>query len=112
MFSNALRKEIRAGLLTPISGALIMRCMKLSEFFDTHGAQAALAKSMEVPAPMLSQWASGARPVPFERCAPIEAATDGAVMRWDLRPHDWWLHWPELVGVKGAPVAPEEAKAA
>jgi hypothetical protein len=24
-------------------------------------------------------------------------------MRWDLRPHDWHLIWPELVDMTGAP---------
>lgn len=55
---------------------------------------------------MLSQWASGARPIPIERCANIEAATDKAVMRWDLRPDDWHVIWPELIGTEGAPKVP------
>lgn len=45
---------------------------------------------------MLSQWASGARPIPLERCTPIELATDGKVTRKDLRPDDWQAIWPEL----------------
>jgi hypothetical protein len=31
-------------------------------------------------------------------------------MRWDLRPHDWHLVWPELVGIEGAPQLPQEAR--
>lgn len=27
------------------------------------------------------------------------------VAEWDLRPHDWFLIWPELVGTNGAPRA-------
>ncbi|MDB5975187.1 MAG: hypothetical protein JWR07_1947 [Nevskia sp.] len=27
-------------------------------------------------------------------------------MRWDLRPNDWYLIWPELIGVEGAPSVP------
>ncbi len=27
----------------------------------------------------------------------IERESAGAVTRRDLRPHDWWLIWPELV---------------
>jgi len=38
-----------------------------------------------------------------ENCVSIEQATTGAVMRWDLRPKDWHLIWPELVGIHGAP---------
>ena len=33
----------------------------------------------------------------------IEAATAGAVRRWDLRPDDWHRIWPELIGTDGAP---------
>ncbi|MEN9316500.1 MAG: hypothetical protein RIS35_2893 [Pseudomonadota bacterium] len=36
-------------------------------------------------------------------CVQIERATSGAVRRWDLRPDDWHLIWPELVGTEGAP---------
>ena len=32
----------------------------------------------------------------------IEAATDGAVRRQDLRPDDWHRIWPELIGTDGA----------
>ena len=38
-----------------------------------------------------------------ENCVCIEQATDGAVMRWDLRPDDWHRIWPELIGAEGAP---------
>lgn len=33
----------------------------------------------------------------------IERETAGHVRRWTLRPGDWWLIWPELIGAKGAP---------
>ena len=39
----------------------------------------------------------------MDRCTAIEQATAGAVRRWDLRPDDWHLIWPELIGAKGAP---------
>ena len=42
----------------------------------------------------------------MERCVQIEQATDGAVTRRDLRPADWHLIWPELVGAEGAPPVP------
>lgn len=88
--------------------------MTLSEYFAaTYGAQAALAKASTTPAPLLSQWASGARPVPVDRCAQLEATTGRQVMRWDLRPDDWYRHWPELIGADGAPAIPQsEPKAA
>jgi len=50
--------------------------------------------------------------VPIEHCAAIEAATARAVMRWDLRPDDWWRIWPELIGTPGAPAVPIAAPAA
>ena len=46
-----------------------------------------------------------------ENCAAIEAATRGAVMRWDLRPEDWWRIWPELLRKKGAPSTPKSEAA-
>jgi DNA-binding transcriptional regulator YdaS (Cro superfamily) len=36
-------------------------------------------------------------------CVEIEAVTDGAIKRWDLRPCDWWRIWPELASMPGAP---------
>lgn len=43
-------------------------------------------------------------------CVLVEKNSDRAVMRWDLRPDDWWRIWPELRGRKGAPAVPETAK--
>lgn len=45
--------------------------------------------------------------VPVEHCTAIEAAVNGAVRRWDLRPDDWYRIWPELIGAEGAPGVPE-----
>jgi DNA-binding transcriptional regulator YdaS (Cro superfamily) len=68
------------------------------------GSGVAIAKFVEVHPVMVSQWANGTKaPIPVERCTAIERATDGAVRRWDLRPHDWHEHWPELKRAKGAP---------
>lgn len=93
-----------------ISDSLQLRSVTLQEFFAaTPGAQAALAKAIGAHAPDLSRWASGGRPVPVPRCVPIERYTAGRVPRWKLRPQDWHLIWPELVGAVGAP--PVEAVA-
>jgi len=69
--------------------------MKLSEFFAAErGSQARLSKALEVPAPMLSAWASEnpetRRRVPAERCPEIERATGGKVRCEDLRPDVAW----------------------
>lgn len=50
----------------------------------------------------------------FRQCSPelaagLERESKGAVMRWDLRPDDWHLIWPELVKRKNAPATPTEA---
>lgn len=83
--------------------------MELHEFVDQcHGQQTKLAKSLGVDPQLVWQWARKARPVPISRCVPIEMATGGAVMRWRLRPDDWHLIWPELIGADGAPAIPAE----
>ena len=69
--------------------------MKLANYFSKRGNQAALSRALNVPASLLSAWASGDRPVPIPRCVPIEQATDGKVTRRELR-SDWAQHWPEL----------------
>lgn len=33
----------------------------------------------------------------------IAIGTQRAVAEWDLRPNDWHLIWPELIGTEGAP---------
>jgi DNA-binding transcriptional regulator YdaS (Cro superfamily) len=57
------------------------------------------------------QWARGVKPVPVPRCCPIEIATGGDVMRWDLRPNDWHAIWPELRKHKNAPALKVAANA-
>lgn len=63
---------------------------------DAVGGQAALANICGVTPQAVSQWVRGIRPIPVERCAAIERATNGVVTRRDLRPNDWHLIWPEL----------------
>lgn len=88
-----------------------MRAMDLRAYLQDagRGAAASLARAVGVHPVMVSQWASGLKPVPVERCTVIEAATGRSVRRWDLRPTDWHEIWPELIGADGAPAIPEEA---
>lgn len=89
--------------------------MTLNDYLKTEGAltvselrQAIGAKSDA----QIRQWQhayAGRTPSP-ENCTAIERATARQVMRWDLRPDDWHLIWPELVGRKGSPT-PEPVKA-
>lgn len=41
------------------------------------------------------------------KCVEIERNSGGELRRWDLRPRDWHLIWPELVGAEGAPPQPQ-----
>lgn len=51
----------------------------------------------------------GQRPCAPELAVAIEQESKAAIRRWDLRPDDWRLIWPELIGAEGAPVIPEPA---
>jgi DNA-binding transcriptional regulator YdaS (Cro superfamily) len=44
-------------------------------------------------------------------CVRIERDTDFELRRWDLRPKDWHLNWPELIGTDGAPDVPQQQEA-
>lgn len=46
-----------------------------------------------------------------ELCVLIERESGSAVPRWDLRPSDWHLIWPELIGADGAPPVAEQEPA-
>lgn len=76
------------------------------------GAALRIAREIEQPPQVVYAWGSGKRPIPERRCVQIEALTSRQVMRWDLRPHDWHLIWPELVALAGAPTLPSAAAAA
>ena len=51
----------------------------------------------------------GGRPVPPRLAPGIERHTGGTVMRWELRPEDWWEIWPEFRDRRGAPDVPTAA---
>ncbi|GAA4400452.1 transcriptional regulator [Quisquiliibacterium transsilvanicum] len=88
----------------------MLRGMNLHEYL-VGSSNAALAQALGVPPPLVSQWKTGARPIPIERCLQIERATGSVVRRWDLRPDDWWAIWPELVETDGAPPVPSREAA-
>jgi DNA-binding transcriptional regulator YdaS (Cro superfamily) len=83
--------------------------MNLRDYLNTaeRGTAAEIARAVGVHPVMVSQWGSGDKPVPVLRCPLIEAATGRQVMRWDLRPADWWVFWPELMHAPGHPPIPE-----
>ena len=65
--------------------------MELKAYIDQERGKASrLASSIRVNSVLISQWASGVRQVPAERCPSIERATNGAVTCEELRPDvDW-----------------------
>lgn len=69
--------------------------MNLVQYLKTRSA-IDLAKEIDVPPALISQWRNNVRPVPIERCMPIEKATGGRVTRKDLRPNDYFDIWPEI----------------
>lgn len=60
------------------------------------GRSLAIAQALGVTPPVVSDWVTGKKGVPLERCVQIERATNGEVRRQDLRPDDWQDIWPEL----------------
>ena len=67
---------------------------------------AELARRINVHPTFIYHLRKGLREVPVEKCTKIERACSGQVMRWDLRPDDWWEIWPELIDRPGAPSVP------
>jgi len=70
------------------------------------GAAAKLAKQIGAPTISVSQWRTGERQVPTERCPAIERATSGAVRCETLRPD---VDWAVLRDSQQATVAPTPA---
>lgn len=56
----------------------------------------------------LLQSMNGERPLSPKKCVEVEVKSGGELRRWDLRPNDWHLIWPELVGKRGAPPIPDQ----
>ena len=84
--------------------------MKLIAYLQVERGRAARVASAVGLAPgYVSQIANGVRPTPVEKVPAMEAACEFAVRRWDLRPNDWHLIWPELIDTEGAPDVPAEA---
>lgn len=71
------------------------------------GGLAKLARALNVTTQAVCQWRD--RPVPVARCAAIEELCNKKVRRWDLRPDDWHLIWPELRSRSNAPPIKEAA---
>ena len=79
--------------------------MLLSEYLENH-TQVALAGKLGVSQGLIHQWVNEKTLVKPSRCVEIERVTHRQVMRWDLRPNDWWQIWPELIDHPNAPPVP------
>ena len=85
--------------------------MLLSEYLENH-TQVALAGKLGVSQGLIHQWVNEKTLVKPSRCVEIERVTHRQVMRWDLRPNDWWQIWPELIAHPDAPSVPAELQVA
>lgn len=71
--------------------------MDLKTWVDAkRGRASTLAKAIGVYPSFVTKMALGKKPIPLEKCMPIEIATGGAVTRRDLKPQEYLKHWPEL----------------
>jgi DNA-binding transcriptional regulator YdaS (Cro superfamily) len=77
-------------------------------FAMTKDERAAFAKRVGTTVGHLNNFCYGYTKLAPDVCVSIEQASDGIVMRWDLRPDDWFRIWPELIGTKGAPEVPKD----
>lgn len=67
-----------------------MACMDLKTYLEARGTGQILARSVGVSQVIVSQWKTGVKIVPAERCPTIERVTGGLVRCEDLRPDvDW-----------------------
>ena len=75
----------------------------LESAIDQLGGVSKLASALGVGQSAVSNWRARGTTLNAAHCLAIERATAGAVTRRDLRPEDWHLIWPDLVGTDGAP---------
>jgi DNA-binding transcriptional regulator YdaS (Cro superfamily) len=80
--------------------------MDWSGLIDKLGGTAEVARFVGVRLPSVSDWRKHG--VPELRLIAMGAHIErvAGIKRWELRPSDWHLIWPELVGTDGAPPVP------
>lgn len=91
--------------------------MDLKSYTDSlpHGGISAFAQTLGISTVYLHQLAARQmandrpREASPELAVLIERFSNLAVRRWDLRPADWHLIWPELIKAAGAPDVPKQA---
>lgn len=78
--------------------------MQLSQYTEERGAAARLARALNVTPVLISQWASGARPVPEDRAPAIEFETGFAVPVEAICPNSRWHRVPDRDWPNGKPL--------
>lgn len=63
---------------------------------EQRGRSAAVAKTLGITQPVVSDWVTGKKSIPAERCKAIERMSGGLVTCKEMRPFDWHKYWPEL----------------
>lgn len=64
--------------------------MTLAEYLRPRGSTRRLALQLGVAPQLVTQWSTGARQVPAERCLVIERVTEGDVTCEEMRPDVEW----------------------
>ncbi len=66
--------------------------MDLKTYISQNESGADLSRRLKVPATLISQWKTGVRRVPAERCPDIERETNGVVTCEEMRPDVDWAY--------------------
>lgn len=78
--------------------------MHLNDFTQERGVSARLARALNIPAVLISQWASGARAVPEDRAPALEFETGFLVPVEALCPNTRWHRVPDPAWPNGKPL--------
>lgn len=70
-----------------------------------------LAEQIGANEQYLYQCLTGRREMDPIKARNAESLTGGKLMRWDVCPRSWYLIWPEIARLDGAPPVPEAAHA-
>jgi len=78
--------------------------MELKEYVEQRGVAARLARALAIPPVLISQWASGARPIPEDRAPALEFETGFQVPVETMCPKTKWQRVPDEGWPNGKPL--------
>lgn len=84
--------------------ALICAAMDLKTYTAERGRAAQLARALVVAPVLISQWASGSRPIPEDRAPSIEFETEFQVLVETMCPLTRWQRVPDPAWPNGKPL--------